>query len=296
MEATQTGADVPQNPRDAILARIAQSRHEEAAPDMAEFDEETGVIKAKEEPKQEAKQDETETKETPPRDESGRFVAQEQAEEKAPEAEPSEPRKFKVKVYGQESEVDEDELVRGYQISVAARRQLEAANAAKRQYEEALARIGQTTKLPEGAEPNQLQAEAKPAIPPLEAISAIVRHEVEQNEAVAQFRRDFPDIAGDPVLYREAIAREDQRLWAVKNGVQPDEPLADALRKHGEAIRQWKAKLATPVSGAHKVAAKAGIVNIPAASMRAPAPAQEKPKTLQDTIAEMRAKRGFRTG
>jgi len=286
-DATQQGADdeikPSVNPRDAAIAQMAQSVHETIhAPDMQEFNEDTGEII--------------------PRDDKGRFApkeepAEEPAEEQqenalAPE-EPQAEKKFKVKVYGQEQEVPESELIQGYQISAAARRQLEAANAAKKQYEEALARIGQTTKLPEGQADNGLQQEVgRPAIPPVEVISAIVRHEVEQNEAVAAFKRDFSDIASDPVLYREAIAREDQRLWRVKNGIEPEKPLVDALKEHGEAIRKWKASFATPTASTDKLARKAAVSAVPSASIRAPAPQQPKPLSLSEQIEQMRKARG----
>lgn len=287
-DATQQGADEEikpsVNPRDAAIAQMAQSVHETMhAPDMHDFNEDTGEVI--------------------PRDDKGRFAPKQEAVEEAPqeenaleaapEPEPETPqeKRFKVKVYGQEQEVPESELIQGYQISAAARRQLEAANAAKRQYEEALAKIGQTVRAPE-AENNLQQEVGRPAIPPVEVISAIVRHEVEQNEAVAQFKRDYSDIARDPVLYREAIAREDQRLWRVKNGIEPEKPLVEALKEHGEAIRKWKAGIATPAASADKLAKKASVTNVPSASVRAPAPPQQKPLTLSEQIEQMRKMRG----
>lgn len=283
-DATQQGADEEikpsVNPRDAAIAQMAQTVHETIhAPDMQDFNEDTGEVV--------------------PRDDKGRFAPKEAAEEpaeqpaenalaEAPEPEPE--KKYKVKVYGQEQEIPESELIQGYQISAAARRQLEAANAAKKQYEEALARIGQTPRLPE-AENNLQQEVGRPAIPPVEVISAIVRHEVEQNEAVAAFKREFSDIASDPVLYREAIAREDQRLWRVKNGIEPEKPLTEALKEHGEAIRKWKAGIATPTVS-DKLARKAAVTNVQSASMRAPAPQQPKPMSLSEQIEQMRKSRG----
>jgi hypothetical protein len=288
-DATQQGADDIKpsvNPRNAAIAQMAANVHETIhAPEMQDFNEDTGEVL--------------------PRDDKGRFAARQEdapvddepaenalTEEAAPVETPAEKR-FKVKVYGQEQEVPESELIQSYQISAAARRQLEAANAAKRQYEEALARIGQTTRLPEGEAENNLQTEVgRPAIPPAQVISAIVRHEVEQNEAVASFKREFADIASDPVLYREAIAREDQRLWRVKNGVEPDRPLIDALKEHGEAIRKWKSGIATPAVSTDKLARKAAISNVPSASLRAPAPQQPKALSLTEQIEQMRKARG----
>ena len=287
-DATQQGADdeikPSVNPRDAAIAQMAQTVHETIhAPDMQDFNEDTGEVI--------------------PRDDKGRFAprqeeapAEENALAEAPQAEapPETPqeKRFKVKVYGEEKEVTEEDLIRSYQIEEAARRNFEAAKAMKKQYEEGLARIGQTTRLPDAPVNDLQQAEGRPAIPPVEVISAIVRHGVEQNGAVAKFKSDYSDIANDPVLYREAIAREDQRLWRVKNGIEADKPLSLALKEHGEAIRKWKASFAAPVANANKLERKAAVTSVPSASVRAPAPPQQKPLTLSEQIEQMRKMRG----
>lgn len=53
----------------------------------------------------------------------------------APEVKVEPPRTFKVKVDGQEMEVDQDELLRGYQLSKAGYKRLEEATTLKRQVE-----------------------------------------------------------------------------------------------------------------------------------------------------------------
>jgi hypothetical protein len=262
----------------------------------------------------------------------------------APEAKP-EIKTVRVKVDGQEfdapqSEVEDAGGIHAYQRDKAAENRLRKANETLAEAKRVQAEINQ---LVEKQRPPQ-QTDDEFIASKIEAIrfgtpeeSAIALREVMtrsridpntiSNQAVIQmrrqggidkFREEFSEVATNPLLYKLAVAMENERISAI-----PQEAItnpnfvarfdwSDFYRRIGNEIRgavgrpsqpaSVPAKVEVPTNGApsqvssDKEARKASIVNLSTASARAESPKETKPETREDVLNEMRKKRGLPIG
>jgi len=140
-----------------------------------------------------------------------------------------------------------------------------------------------------------------------------------QKQAADQFRKEFSDIATNPHLYKLATVMEQERLPAalqqlgITTAADPRLPLFDFgtfFRQIGNEIRGALPRpsqppateaqppaagttTSTPSQPSEKEARKASIVTLPtAAAARAEAPAEEKPQSREQVLAEMAKSRG----
>ncbi len=298
-DPTQQGGQEPKptiNARNAVMAQIAQQAHQIQAEDLSSFNEDTGEIEAKPEPQPEVQQEEVAAAPAAP-------VVQE-----APQK-----RVRSLVVDGQTIEVDEDKVIeagtRALQKETAADRRLQEATRLKQQAEELLSRARGQNPAPSQDEPQAAQAINGVTPETLTTLVQGLRQEVTQEvmtnltaqQAVEKFRSEFQDIASDPDLWLIAVSKNQQRLdHAAAVGAPAGDDL-EAYRKIGAEIR---AKFAAnkPASKTvevpeDKAERKRTITAIPAVNAKAPAPQEQKPKTLSEQIDEMRRKRaqGYRT-
>jgi hypothetical protein len=220
--------------------------------------------------------------------------------EDAPVAEPPKPTR-KVKVYGQEEEVDVEALIergiRDFQKESAADKKLQAAVLRERQAEERLANLQQ--QLPTGAaQPEPAPSQDAPQNE--DQIAAAIRREIynaKAEDAALTFAEEFPDIAADPFLRSMAAQLEDQRLRELDALREPLGSPVVAYRKHGEAVRAWVKRVSAPAAPAapavnpDKLERKQTITAVPAASARPPAPKEDKPPTMSEIIEQERKAR-----
>lgn len=253
------------------------------------------------------------------RDEKGRFAPKEEAEaspeaDKAPveaatdTASPTvvtapvsesanTPRKVKVKVYGQEEEVDADTLIehgiKNYQKDRAADIKLQNAARLERQWLERTQGF-QQAQPPQGVEQGTTQQDVPQRSETEDERMARHVYNFETQRARTSFDKEFPEIAADPFLMNMAAQLEQERLaTAAALGGPLGDPVA-AYREHGETVRKWIKKFQpaqTVVTSEDKTERKRTIVAVPSASARAPQPKEEKPQTTSEIIAEMAAQR-----
>lgn len=114
---------------------------------------------------------------------------------------------------------------------------------------------------------------------------------IQARSAVEKFQSEFSDILSDPYLTQLAVA-EDARMLAGGDTRSYAERFTEIGNTLRNKLREWKGGKADVVVSADKQERKAGITNLPSASMRQPAPEQTKPKTPADIIEEMRKRRG----
>ncbi len=282
------------NPRNAAMAQIAASAHENVKGELAGFNEDTGEV------------------EQTPQEAAAPAPAAEQQENasapaQAPAEAPAAPRMLTIIVDGQPIEVEESRILeagkRTLQKDHAADRRLQEAVQTKRQADELFARAQrlsnpdaenqQTPSQDASHQPAQRQ-EFDPA-----ALATYVDNQLymrDAEKAAAKFWKDFPDIASDPYLKGMAINLENQRLTtATALGERFGDP-AEAYQKHGETIKKWLAERTgqtAPVQTmAEKKEAKRTITAIPAVNAKAPAPAAPKVLTNSELIEQMRESRG----
>lgn len=307
-------SEVMPNPRDAALAEIAAKANaqKEESGEFAEFDEDTGEVKPREEKTEEKP---VEAPETPP-------VEEEQGEEEQTEPDPPKPDEadetVTLRVDGKEVHVPKSKIldagVRTLQKEVAADKRLEEATRLLRVAQESQRELQRMQQPPQPSDQDVAnaiaqalrqgdEAQAQAAISALlnagrqqtiqpEAIHQIVAQEVEASAALNSFRSDFSDVVSDPYLMRLAVDLEDQRLARVAQGLEPNRPLVEAFKEHGEAIRKWRGL--TPNTMETKREAKASIQPVKAASLRAPTPKPDKPETTEQIIEKMRRSRNQR--
>lgn len=257
-------------------------------------------------------------------------------EEEEPEAEvpddPPAPKKVKLKVDGEEREVDEqaviDAGIRTLQKESAADRRLEEAtrllNEARQQAAKQTAPVEQPKEEPRvdddvekevidalmtGDEEKARQAlrkfrevarpvvtdEGRTAIPDPQKIAAEVKAQLSFESASEKFRGDFPEIVADP--YLAGIA--DQYLEAeLKTG--NHKSWDSALTAAGKATQGWLAKFrgetpqtVPPTTQRSGLAEKKrGIDSIPSASSSASVAAEDEPESATSVIAAMKKARG----
>ena len=299
-DPTQTGGQDPQptpamNARNAAMAQIAQNAHAVVAEEFAGFNEETGEIDQTA-PKEEETKPETEAK-----------------QDEKPAEVPPQKRVRSITVDGQASEVDEDKIIeagiRTLQKESAADRRLQEATRLKQQAEELLnrARTGQQNTAPsqdapqtaqaiEGITPETLTTLAQGLEP---VIAQRVMTQLTAQQAVAEFRKEFSDIASDPDLWMIAVAKNQARIdHATAVGAPAGDDL-ETYRKIGNEIRAKfvAPKAPEPAAQTDRAERKRTITAIPAVNAKAPAPQEQKPKSIPEQIEEMRKLRsqGFRT-
>lgn len=282
------------NPRNAVLAQIAQTAHASVADEMAGFNEETGEIEKK--------------ADTPAKVEE---VPAERAEIQQAEpatTEPPAPKMVSIVVDGQTIEVEESRIIeagkRTLQKDHAADRRLQEAAQTKRQAEALLAQAqrlsipdaanNETTPSQDASQPAQQQSFDPVAIDTYLENKLYMR---DAQKAAEKFKTDFPDIASDPHLMNMAATLEQQRLnTAAALGEGFGDPF-DAYRKHGEAVQKWLTERtgAKPVVAAQsmedKQERKRTITAVQAVNAKAPAPAAPKVLSTAELIEQMRESR-----
>lgn len=287
------------------MEQVVANAQAQVAGEMADFDEDTGVVTPREVPPS--------PEPTPEPDDE---VILTPAKEETP-AEPPKPRMVPIVVDGQTLEVEEQRVIdagkRTLQKESAADRRLAEANRMRQEAEEIFnrAKALQPRASQDPAQPNQApsqDAPQQPAIPvdPATLINVIGQHVTQQvtsnlkaQQAVEAFRQEFPDIASDPYLWNMAATLEQKRLDDAAALGEPLEAPLDAYRKHGAEIRAWTAKFSpAPAAAAPAQAAptdrqerKRTITAIPAVNAKAPAPQVQKPLTPSEEIERMRQER-----
>lgn len=253
-------------------------------------------------------------------------VKEEKKEEEAPPVVEAKP-KVKIKVDGQEQEVDEDKVreagIRALQKESAADKRLEEAARLKKEAEQMLATAKpqdqDTRPSTDGAVIEKLtddhylkavkaiqygsEAEASTALKGLIAEAAKsgqsddltlsqVGEYLEFREATKWAHDEYKDILGDPKL-KALFSAEEKRMRAAGDM----RPYRDIYQDIGGGLRDWiKGKApqpeSKPVNGLEaRKERKATVVNVPSAAARQPAPPQQKEKSPSDVINEMRARR-----
>lgn len=282
------------NPRNTALQQIANRVHEQTAPDMADFDEESGQITARE---------------VEAMDETIAHAGSEQADDASAVAEPpaptapTAPKMLTIIVDGQPIEVEETRIIeagkRTLQKDNAADKRLQEAAQLKRYYEQQLAQIQRASQAdPDHQAPSQDAPQQSPsaiAIDPatLERYLENKLYARDAQKAAAKFVEDFPEIASDPHLMAMAARLEQQRLdTATALGESYGDPF-EAYRKHGESVTKWlQERTGKPAAVAtDKQERKRTITAIPAVNARAPAPKEEKVLTVAEKIEQMRQQR-----
>lgn len=134
--------------------------------------------------------------------------------------------------------------------------------------------------------------------------SAVMR--MQEQIAFQQFRSDFPDIVGNPMLEKFATMLGNEKAQqSFREGRVPDwssfyKDLGnEVMGMLGKPNQQAKpAKTADPTSQvtSAREERKASIVTLPTAAARAELPKEPKPETREDVLNQMRKSRGIQTG
>ena len=316
-DATRTIVGVSEvlpNPRDAAIAAIAEraNQQKEESGDFAEFNEETGEVALKKEPEK-APEKAPETEEAPPEGEDKEEG--EKAEPEPPKAEEEAEKQEELvtlRVDGKEVQVPKSKIVD------AGVRTLQKEAAADKRLEEATRLLKAAQEFSQKQQPMQQplsdqdvahviaqalrtgdEAQASAAIQalmqsgrsqPIPDVRQVVAQEFEATAALDMFKRDFADIVSDPTAMLLASSLEDQRIARVQAGAEPNRPLSEVYKEHGESIRKWRG--IGQKSMQEKAELKKALQPAPvAASVRAPAPKPDKPKTTEQIIEDMRKSR-----
>lgn len=112
---------------------------------------------------------------------------------------------------------------------------------------------------------------------------------VDFRESSQWFQTEYKDIVADPYLFQLAAMAEER---ARANG--DTRTRKELYKSIGDDLRKWKGGITVSTSLEEKREQKSNIVNLPSASVKKTAPAEEKPKSTSDIIEEMRKKRGQR--
>lgn len=157
------------------------------------------------------------------------------------------------------------------------------------------AAVATVTRLLAGAQP----AAAQPLDPAAVArqIAPVVRQQLSQEEAEAQFRSDFSDVVADPILVDVA-----DRFFAEAQAADPQKSYAELLTEAGNSTRAWlEQRTGKPATGQatrnsrqEKLEAKQRIDEV-RGLQRTEAKEEPQIQTHSDVIAEMRAARGLTT-
>lgn len=316
-DATRTIVGVSEvlpNPRDAAIAAIAEraNQQKEESGDFAEFNEETGEVALKKEPEK-APEKAPETEEAPPEGEDKEEEEKSEPEPPKAEEEAEKPEELvTLRVDGKEVQVPKSKIVD------AGVRTLQKEAAADKRLEEATRLLKAAQEFSQKQQPMQQplsdqdvahviaqalrtgdEAQASAAIQalmqsgrsqPIPDVRQVVAQEFEATAALDMFKRDFADIVSDPTAMLLASSLEDQRIARVQAGAEPNRPLSEVYKEHGESIRKWRG--IGQKSMQEKAELKKALQPAPvAASVRAPAPKPDKPKTTEQIIEDMRKSR-----
>lgn len=127
-------------------------------------------------------------------------------------------------------------------------------------------------------------------------LAPVLRQQMSQEEAEAQFRSDFKDIVADPILVSAA-----DRFYEEAARESPHKPYAELLTEAGTRTQEWLVSMgaAKPATGSgtgstreEKLKAKQSIDTVRGLS-RTGGSQDEVIQTASQTIAEMRAQRGL---
>jgi hypothetical protein len=284
--------------RQAAMQQVVANAQRNLAPDLADFDEETGTSSPRDpipEPEPEPEPDDSVITAPP---------------EPQADPEPPKPRMVPIVVDGQTIEVDETRIIE------AGKRTLQKESAADRRLQEANEILNraraQQPRAQDPANPNQPEPSQDAQQPPSQATNGLqdpealidaigqsvtqrVLESIKSQNAVAEFRKEFADIASDPYLWQIAVQLENERLQEATALREAPGDALEAYRKHGEAIRAWRGKQApapaAPAVPADKQERKRTITAIPAVNAKAPAPQQPKTLTTAQQIEQMRQAR-----
>lgn len=229
----------------------------------------------------------------------------------------------KVKIDGEEREIPEEELIRGYQKNTVASQRLTEADIKQRELNERERMIAErevqlnkqlekpdsadtpssdvfqefTSALYEGDEEKTRQAfekaigkrqEVQPTFD-LSQITQTVKQQLAQEAAMAKFLDDFKDVVANPHLVKIADEFLIEEQAAGKT-------YAEALQESGKRTRDWLAEVAPkPVVSARseRVIAKEGIDNLQSTSAVTSGNEDVKEESASDTIKQMRKARGL---
>lgn len=236
-----------------------------------------------------------------------------------PASEPSDVKKFKIKVNGKELELTEEEVLERASKVESADEYLRIAKASAptTQPSSLVAKAGPTEEELQRARDEEDRAlaralqvgteeEAVAAIRKVRAASAgpsvspdDVARTVDQrlafNTAIDQFSKDFPDIWKDPVL-KDLAFRRDKALLAAGDS----RPYLDRYTDIGKGLMEWVGNVAPKVTPAddgldakHALKAAAPQVPITASGKQKPAAAaDDKEESSSEVIANMAKSRG----
>jgi hypothetical protein len=239
--------------------------------------------------------------------------------------------KYRSKVDGQDHLEPLDKITRSYQKGAAADRRLEEATRRQREIEAREAAIAQREAeiaqqkpdLPKG-DPKETARKIMSAINDLdddEAVNALAdalsgmsgpdanalitaareagrteaitlvkereqklafeRAEKERQTANEWFATEYKDVVSDPMLLKLAMARGKEALEE-----DPRQDRMKLVKRLGDELREWKAKL-SPGTQRNRPAQTP-----PSIAAKTPKPAEKKPLTREDVLAEMKRMRG----
>lgn len=327
--AARAGGETPQQEQEPVIERRPSKNPRNQALEE---------IVASRQPKEEPKAEEPKAEEPKAGEEPQETPKEEpKAEVETPKIEtPPTPKVVRVKVDGQEFDVPESEVeeaggLRAYQKDRAAENRLKKAN-------EALAQVRQLQmEAAQKAIPQQPQISDRDFIAqnlqriregtPEEGFYAlqqifgkfapqtdpnlIVNHtvsKVNQQSAIANFRKEYQDILAVPALADWAAYIENREIAKF-----PPNAMTDPNFVYGFDWNKFYSGIGNHIRGAvgrpsqppapqqtvsptsptsEKEARKASIVQLPTASARAEPPKEPKPETREDILNEMRKKRG----
>lgn len=201
----------------------------------------------------------------------------------------------KIKVDGQEQEVPQSKLIeegrKALQMELAAEKRLAEAKELKRQYEELLAKANPPEQKEDLAEaiqnaafdPDAAKRVAKALQEPKGVTREEIRQEIQAQQMLDRFSKEYEDIVKDPNALRLAATME-----AEKRASGDNRPLYDIWSEVGNSIREWK----NSIAGTSKQEAKEKLKDINVAGARIEQPRDSRPPTPSEIIERMRKARG----
>ena len=285
-------SEITQNARSVRDVELEQAGH--AVVDTLNVDEVSEEEKPDEEVKEEVKDDE-------PKEEA----AKEEVKEEPPET-------VKIKVDGEEKEVDKDKVydagIRAMQKESSADKRLEDATKLLKEIQEKYAAKPKEAESPSPEEwddatvayalEHGTEEQKSYAVKLLRGRSDATPEEIEEramNKALDAmdfktasewFLEEYGDIAKDPYLGQLAANAE-----ANMRDKGDDRPRKELYKAIGDDLRKWRGGV-TSTTLEEKSEKKSTIQNLPSASMKKEAPKQDKPRGPSDIINDMRVGRG----
>jgi hypothetical protein len=145
----------------------------------------------------------------------------------------------------------------------------------------------------------EIQQRGQPKALDPQAIIQQAANKIKHDQAVAEFDKEFSDVATNPLLLKLVVALRNERIKEAKGPID----WGNFYRTIGQEVRgvagrqsqsaSAPAKTASnPSQQSEKEARKASIVNLPTAGSRAEQPKEEKPETREESLNRMRRARG----